>query len=77
VPTDKAALETYLKQPPYKVFRVMPKEPLPADPEPVPVLRVRGTGHTEMALCPSLKKLRQAILTEYAQKYDAAHVPRN
>jgi hypothetical protein len=32
------------------------------DPEPVPILRVRGTGHTEMELYRSLKKLRQAIL---------------
>ena len=29
-----------------------------ADAEPVPVLRVRGTGHTEMWLYPRLKTLR-------------------
>ena len=29
------------------------------------MLRVRGTGHTEMELYPALKRLRQAILDEY------------
>jgi hypothetical protein len=41
---------------------------LQADPEPVPVLRVRGTGHTEMELYPSLQRLRHAILKEYEQQ---------
>ena len=45
---------------------VTPNQPLADDPEPVPVLRVRGTGHTEMPLYPSLKRLRQAILDRYA-----------
>jgi hypothetical protein len=62
VPFDKTAVENYARNPPYKVFRVTPNQPLKDDPEPVPVLRTRGTGHTEMALYPSLKKLRQAIL---------------
>lgn len=56
----------------YKVFRVTPNqmlaEKLGNDPEPVPVLRVRGTGHTEMDLYPTLKQLRQAILDHYAGK---------
>jgi hypothetical protein len=39
--------------------------PLGSDPEPIPVLRVRGTGYTEMELYPALKRLRQAILEEY------------
>ena len=70
VPADPAALQKYLQNPPYKIFRVTPKTPLPADPEPAPVLRVRGTGHTEMDLYPSLKALRKAILAEYeAQGY--------
>ncbi len=66
VPIDKEAVENYAKNPPYEVFRVTPTEPLDLDPEPLPVLRVRGTGHTEMELYPALKKLRQAILDHYA-----------
>jgi len=63
---DEPGLEKYIKNPPYEVFRVKPDQSLGDDPEPVPVLRVRGTGHTEMALYPMLKKLRQAILDSYA-----------
>ncbi len=75
VPEDRAALEEYIKDPPYRVFRVTPLDPstgevgmepvLAPDPEPVPILRVRGTGHTEMELYPALKRLRQAILDRY------------
>jgi hypothetical protein len=65
VTLDPAAVEEYAKNPPYKAFRVTPNQPLAADPEPVPVLRVQGTGHTEMPLYPSLKLLRQAILDRY------------
>ena len=68
---DPDALLDYIKNPPYKIFRVTPgpvsPEPqLNPNPEPVPVLRVRGTGHTEMELYPALKRLREAILKEYA-----------
>ena len=72
VPEDKTALEEYIKNPPYKLFRVTPVDPatgkvgmepvLAPDPEPVPVLRVRGTGHTEMELWPAVQRLRSAIL---------------
>ena len=69
-PDAKQLLEEYVKHPPYAVFRVTPDEALAAqlgnDQEPPPVLRVRGTGHTEMALYPALKRLRQAILNQYA-----------
>ena len=50
-----------------KAFRVTPLnaqgelqvEPVfPDDPEPVPVLRTQGTGHTEMELYQALKSLR-------------------
>jgi hypothetical protein len=68
VPLDKDAVKQYAENPPYQVFRVTPDRPLKDDPEPVPVLRTRGTGHTEMALYPSLGKLRQAILDKYASK---------
>jgi hypothetical protein len=66
VPLDKPAVEAYARNPPYKVFRVTPNEQLAEDPEPVPVLRVRGTGHTEMELWPAVQRLRQAILKKYS-----------
>ena len=74
VPESEDELLDYLKgiSDRYKVFRVTPNqklaEKLGDDPEPVPVLRVRGTGHTEMDLYPALKQLRQAILDQYAGK---------
>ena len=67
VPANKDALNEYVKHPPYVAFRVTPGEQFAPNPEPVPVLRVRGTGHTEMELYPALKRLRQAILDTYAQ----------
>jgi hypothetical protein len=51
-----------------QVFRVRPKTEIPNDPLPAPVLRIRGTGHTEMDLYPTMEKLRQAILTN--SKFD-------
>ncbi|MGE5602115.1 MAG: hypothetical protein ACM30E_03635 [Nitrososphaerales archaeon] len=67
VTLDPAAVENYARNPPYEVFRIKPDQPIGNnDPEPVPVLRVQGTGHTEMPLYPSLKLLRQAILDKYA-----------
>lgn len=68
---DPDALIDYIKNPPYRVFRVTPNPvgatpALEPDPQPVPILRVRGTGHTEMELYPALKRLREAILKEYA-----------
>jgi hypothetical protein len=70
VPVDKTAVEDYARHANerYRVFRVTPNRPLDADPEPLPVLRVRGTGHTEMALYPALKKLREAILKSNSGK---------
>ena len=61
-----------------KAFRVTPlnangelqAEPVfPDDPEPVPVLRPKGTGYTEMDLYPALKSLRAAILNRYASLF--------
>jgi len=70
VPADGDELQTYVQEASerYEVFRVTPEKELVPDPEPVPVLRVRGTGHTEMELYPALKRLRQAILEQYAGK---------
>jgi hypothetical protein len=49
---------------PLRVFRVRPKAEFPSDPLPAPVLRTRGTGHTEVDLYPTLEKLHEAILNE-------------
>ncbi|MDD3827734.1 MAG: hypothetical protein PHY79_17345 [Anaerolineae bacterium] len=74
VPENKDDLLDYLKTlgKSYRVFRVTPNqqlaEQLGADPERVPVLRVRGTGQTEMDLYPALKQLRQAILDRHVGK---------
>jgi hypothetical protein len=65
VPERQADLECYVKFPPYAVFRATPNVRLAADPKPVPVLRPRGTGHTEMDLYPALQRLRDAILNQY------------
>ena len=75
VPQNVTEVEDYIRNPTYRVFRVTPVDPstgevgtepvLTPDPEPAPILRVRGTGHTEMDLYPALKRLRQAILDRY------------
>ncbi len=69
----KAALEEWVKRTltddnPYRAFRVTPVKELDIDPYPAPVLRVRGTGHTEMDLYPAMKELRQAILDKEAER---------
>lgn len=56
---------------PVRVFRVRPKIEFPLDPLPAPVLRTRGTGHTEIDLYPTMEKLRQAILDRYSGAYTA------
>ncbi len=47
---------------PIEVIRITPKEPATPDPLPVPHLRVRGTGVTEMDLMDDLNQLREAII---------------
>ncbi|HEY3413766.1 MAG TPA: hypothetical protein VGM51_12040 [Armatimonadota bacterium] len=59
---DPIAGEAYLAHPPLSVFRVTPRTPATADPFPMPALRVRGTGHTEMALLNKLDELRKGIM---------------
>jgi len=65
-------VEEYLKDPGAVVFHVRPKTP-PAQPDPYPMpdLRIRGTGHTEMDLMPALQALRKAILQEHAALHAA------
>ena len=67
VPTDRAALESYIASPGSVILRLTPKEkPARLHPFPSPVLRVRGTGTTEIAFLPAVDALRDAILARYA-----------
>jgi hypothetical protein len=80
VPANKDEFEEYVRRsipgdplydPPYRAFRLSPVEELAADPFPVPTLRVRGTGQSELDLLPALKSLRQAILDKEAERVPA------
>jgi len=51
------------------VFRVSPATPAVPDPFPVPALRVRGTGKTEMDLRNKLDQLRQGIIDAHPGLY--------
>ena len=76
VPADKPAFEDYVRRSidddpandPFRAFRISPGKELAPDPYPVPKLRVRGTGQTEMDLYPALKSLGKAILAREAAK---------
>ncbi|MFD5462103.1 hypothetical protein ACFWIQ_04625 [Kitasatospora sp. NPDC127059] len=69
-PGFEKALDDYRATPPVQVFRVRPHSDsgdetnpvYPADPLPVPPLRVSGTGATELDLNPTLQTLRQRII---------------
>lgn len=65
VPKDKNELDAYIKDPDSTVLRLTPKTPAVPDLFPVPTLRVRGTGKTELDLMPAVEELRQAILSRY------------
>jgi hypothetical protein len=54
--------EAYIEDPPFSLYRVTPTTATVANPFPVPRLRVRGTGQTEMGLMKSLNRLRAAII---------------
>ena len=77
VPLDKGAFEDYVRRSidddpgngPYRAFRVSPQKELAVDPYPVPKLRVRGTGKSEMDLYPALKSLGRAILAKEGMPY--------
>ena len=58
----EAAGEAYIKNPPLYLFRVTPRTETIANPFPVPRLRVRGTGQTEMDLMNKLGQLRDGII---------------
>jgi len=54
--------EAYIENPPFSLYRVTPTTATVANPFPVPKLRVRGTGQTEMDLMKTLDRLRDAII---------------
>jgi hypothetical protein len=58
-------LDGYVNNVPMSVIRVTPVEPADPEPLPMPQLRVRGTGETEMDLMPAMEYLREAILNRY------------
>ncbi len=74
VPRDRNELDAYIKDPGSVVFRLTPKVTMRPEPFPVPALRVRGTGKTELDLLPAVEELRQAILAQY-QNFQATEVP--
>jgi hypothetical protein len=54
--------KAYIENPPFSLYRVTPGTETIANPFPVPRLRVRGTGRTEMDLMNKLGQLRDAII---------------
>ena len=58
----EAAGEAYIQNPPLHLFRVTPRTETIANPFPVPRLRVRGAGQTEMDLMNKLGQLRDGII---------------
>jgi len=63
-PGHQPALDAYVKsaESTVSVFRLTPTKPAAADPFPVPALRVRGTGQTEMDLMRGVERLRAGII---------------
>jgi hypothetical protein len=59
---NKAEGEAYIANPQLSVFKVKPRTPATANPFPVPPVRVRGTGQTELDLKNKLDQLRQGII---------------
>ena len=65
VPKDKNELEAYINNPGSTVLRLTPKVTGTPDPYPLPRLRIRGTGTTELYLLPALEDLRRSIMSKY------------
>ncbi|HWR52875.1 MAG TPA: hypothetical protein VN428_17325 [Bryobacteraceae bacterium] len=61
--------DAYIQNPPLHVFRVTPRTETTGSPFPLPLLRVRGTGQSEMALSEKLDLLRQRILAANSGLY--------
>jgi len=74
---SQPAVHAYMEDP-GTVWRLTPKKVTPAnklDPYPVPKLRVRGTGKTELDLLPAVEDLRRAILDYYTPAYAPTDMP--
>lgn len=56
--------DAYIRNPPLSVFRVTPQTDTIANPFPLPRLRVRGTGESELQLMDKLNLLRQRIIDQ-------------
>jgi hypothetical protein len=67
-PSDKEVLEKHVKNVPMQVFRVTPNNPGKPNPFPMPQLRVRGSGKTEMDLLPKMEELQAAIIEKYERE---------
>jgi len=67
-PKREEVLERYVDNVPMRTFRVTPNKPTTLDPYPMPILRVRGTGKTEMDLMPKMEKLKKAIIGKYEKQ---------
>lgn len=74
VPGDRNDLDAYIKNPGSVIFRLTPRKTMASKPFPVPELRVRGTGKTELDLLPAVEELRQAILAKY-ENLHATEIP--
>lgn len=59
-PEDEGALDAYMNKPQVALRATLTNAQ--SDPFPVPALRVRGTGQTEMDWMPAVEELRKAIL---------------
>ena len=64
-PQVRNELDAYIKDSGSIVLRLTPIVTATPDPFPVPTLRVRGTGETELDLLPAVEDLRSAILSKY------------
>jgi len=67
-------LDNYIKNPNTVVLRLTPNFALTPDPFPVPTLRIRGTGKTELDMLPAVEELRNAILARYG-RLNATELP--
>ena len=64
-PVHDERAEAYKKHPTVRVFRLTPPSGVAPRPLPLPALRVRGTGRTELNHWPAVLALREAILRAY------------
>lgn len=65
---DEKALAEYVQDVPMQIYRVTPNNASKTDPLPMPNLRVRGTGETEMDLMPAMEELRKAVREKYEKQ---------